>query len=175
MFEDTLELAENKLLLLYILDKIKIPISNMQLTEIILANNLMNYFTLQQYIAELISSKFLESIEKNTKQRLLITEKGTKVLTLFGNRLLPSKLDVISNYLKKHIENIKKEIALIADYTIENNNSFIVNLKVTENDTILMDLKVNVASNKQARDLCNKWKDDCVNLYNSIMNILIDE
>ncbi|MEG2354050.1 MAG: DUF4364 domain-containing protein, partial [Clostridium sp.] len=35
MYEDTLELAENKLLLLYIIDKIKIPVSNIQLTDIV--------------------------------------------------------------------------------------------------------------------------------------------
>ena len=43
MFEDTLELAENKLLLLYIFDKIKIPITNNKITQIILENNFINY------------------------------------------------------------------------------------------------------------------------------------
>ena len=52
MFENSAELAENKLLLLYILQVLKRPISNSQLTEIILENNLINYFTLQQYISE---------------------------------------------------------------------------------------------------------------------------
>jgi len=34
------ELAENKLILLYIIDKVNIPISNLQITKIILENNL---------------------------------------------------------------------------------------------------------------------------------------
>lgn len=42
MFEDALELAENKLLLLYIFYKIKLPISNIQITQIILlCNNIL--------------------------------------------------------------------------------------------------------------------------------------
>ena len=48
MFENTSELAENKLLLLYILKTIDEPISNAQLTDIVLENSLINYFTLQQ-------------------------------------------------------------------------------------------------------------------------------
>jgi len=34
------ELAENKLILLYIIDKVNIPISNLQITKIILEINL---------------------------------------------------------------------------------------------------------------------------------------
>ena len=61
--ESSLELAENKLLLLYILKTLKQPISNTQLTEIVLENSFINYFTLQQYIAELDESKFIEYTE----------------------------------------------------------------------------------------------------------------
>ena len=53
MYENSLELAENKLLMLYILKSIKDPISNAQFTEIILENNFMNYFIFQQYLSEL--------------------------------------------------------------------------------------------------------------------------
>ena len=60
MFENSSELAESKLLLLYILKNLKTPISNTQLTEIVLENNLINYFTLQQYISELDSSEFIK-------------------------------------------------------------------------------------------------------------------
>ena len=40
MYDSTLELAENKLLLLYIIKSIKYPISNTQLTDIVLENSL---------------------------------------------------------------------------------------------------------------------------------------
>ena len=60
MYENSSELAENKLLMLYVLKTINEPISNIQLTEIILENNFINYFTFQQYLAELEESKFVE-------------------------------------------------------------------------------------------------------------------
>ena len=59
MQNSSTELAESKLLILYIAKKIKMPISNISLTELILSNNLLNYFSLQQYIFELVSSDFL--------------------------------------------------------------------------------------------------------------------
>ena len=76
MYENSLELAENKLLMLYILKSIKDPISNAQFTEIILENNFMNYFIFQQYLSELEESKFVEYHENNNKKLLVITEKG---------------------------------------------------------------------------------------------------
>ena len=49
MYDNTIELAENKLLLLYIIKSIKYPISHSQLTDIVLAKRVsINYFMLQQ-------------------------------------------------------------------------------------------------------------------------------
>ena len=174
MFGDTSELAGNKLLLLYIFDKIKLPISNIQITQIILENNFINYFSLHQYISELVSSNFLEYTGEGVKNRLCITEKGSKVLSMFDEKLSKNKIEVIDEYLKTHLDKIKKEITISADYTIEGTNNYIVNLKATENNAILIDLKINVPSNKQARELCSKWKNNSSELYNNIMRQLID-
>lgn len=174
MFGDTSDLAENKLLLLYIFDKIKYPISNAQITQIILENSFINYFTLHQYISELLTANFLEYTTENSKQRLFITEKGSKVLSMFQGRLSKGKLEIIDNYLKIHLENIKKEITVTADYTIENKSNYIVSLRAVENGNLLIDLKLNLPSNKQARDLCSKWKNSSSELYDKIIKLLID-
>ncbi len=175
MFDDTLELAENKLLLLYILKQIDLPLTKNQLTEIVLENNLLNYFTLQQYISELISANFIEQNEINDKSRLVVTLNGDKVLNMFSNRLSDMKKNLVDDFVKKNINIIKNEISLSADYTIANNNSFTVNLKATENDITLIDLKLNVVSNNQARELCSKWKNHSSELYTKIINILIED
>lgn len=175
MFQDTFELAENKLIMLYIINKIKFPLTKNQLTEIILENNLMNYFILQQYISELISSGILKYIADDDKHRISITDKGIKVLNLFENRIKSDKISNIDEFLANNIDSIKKEITITADYTIEPKNNYIVNLRAVENDRILIDLKVNVASNKQARELCAKWKNSSPEIYNKIINLLIDD
>ena len=120
MYENSSELAENKLLMLYVLKSIKEPISNTQLTEIILENNFMNYFTFQQYLAELAESKFVKYQEANDKKLLILTEKGDNVLSLFKDRISPSKISIIDEYIKEKIESIKKELTIHADYTLGN-------------------------------------------------------
>ena len=42
----------------------------------------------------------------------------------------------------------------------ENNNEFIVNLRVIENQSNLIDLNLNVSSEKQAQQICDNWKNN---------------
>ncbi len=172
MFDNSLNLAENKLLLLHIIDKIGLPISNIQLTEIVLENNFINYFTLQEYIDELISSNLIIKVNQNDKDRLRISNKGKEVLSLFRNRLSAEDVNKLDSYINVKMNLIKKEATISADYTIENGNSYVVSLGASENDIPLMEIKVTVASNKQARELCTKWKSNPSDLYTKIIKVL---
>ena len=175
MYENSAELAENKLLVLYVIKSLKQPISNTQLTEIILENNFINYFTLQQYISELESSNFVKYIEKNEKKLISITDKGESVLSFFNDRIAPIKRDIIDNNISATIENIKKELTIYSDYTIDNDDSCIVNLRAFEDESLLIDLKVSVPSKKQANDLCSRWKDDPSTIYTKIIQSLFND
>lgn len=175
MYENSAELAENKLLVLYVIKSLKYPITNTQLTEIILENNFINYFTLQQYISELISSEFLKYKTINDKKHIVITEKGNNVLSFFTDRISPMKKKIIDDYLLSAIDSIKKELTIHSDYTISENDTFIVNLNAFEDETLLIDLKVSVPSKKQAVSLCNRWKKDPSDIYTKIMNTLFTD
>ena len=157
MFENTAELAENKLLLLHILKELNRPISNTQLTEIVLENNLINYFTLQQYISELDSSEFIRYEDINEKKLIVLTKKGENVLSFFKDRISPSKISIQS------------------DYTLAKNDNFLVELTAIEDKLPLIDLKVSVPTKKQASLLCSKWQENPSEIYNKIINILFEE
>ena len=175
MYENSAELAENKLLVLYVIKSLRQPISKTQLNEIILENNFINYFTLQQYISELETSEFVCYIEKNNKKLITITQKGENVLSIFNERISPIKRDIIDNYISKTIDNIKKELTIHSDYTIEKNNSFIVDLKALEDEILLIDLKISVPTKKQASTLCATWKENPSDIYTKIVQALFNE
>ena len=93
----------------------------------------------------------------------------------FNDRIAPIKRDIIDNYISATIENIKKELTIYSDYTIDNNDSYIVNLRAFEDESLLIDLKVSVPSKKQANALCSKWKDDPSTIYTKIIQSLFDD
>lgn len=104
MYDDTQELAENKLILLYVLNWLGRPVSNTQITEIVLENELLNYFNLQKYLAELVESGILECIRQERKQIYALSPKGRKVFTFFENRIPDDKKDILNKYLAVHKE-----------------------------------------------------------------------
>lgn len=173
MYDNTLELAENKLLLLYIIKSIKYPISNTQLTDIVLENSFINYFMLQQYVSELMSSDFLKYEEKDSKEIIVLTTKGDRVLFFFKDRISPNKLKLIDDYLNKKVETIKKELSITSDYTLDDDNSFLVNLKAIENKSTIIDLTLSVPSKEEAKAICNRWKENSSAIYNKIITSLI--
>ena len=175
MFENSAELAENKLLLLYIVKSLKCSVSNAQLTDIILENHFMNYFTLQQYISELESSEFIRYENQNDKNVLVITKKGENVLSFFTNRISPIKINIINEYIATTIDSIKKELTIHSDYTIEKDDTFIVDLKAFEDKSLLMELKLSVPSKKQASNLCSKWKENPSEIYTNILDLLFKD
>lgn len=175
MYENSADLAENKLLVLYVMKSLKQSITNTQLTEIILENNFINYFTLQQYISELVSSDFLKYELVNDKNLIKITEKGLKTLSFFSDRISAIKKKIIDDYLLSTIDSIKKELTIHSDYTLGKDDAFIVNLKALENDTLLINLDVSVPTKKQALDLCNKWNENPSDIYNKIMLSLFND
>ncbi len=175
MFENTIELAENKLLLLYIIKKINYPISNMQLSEIVLENNLMNYFIFQQYLSELIASNFLILKEEDEEINIIsLSDTGSRVLNLFYQRISSYKKNIIDEYIKSKIDTIKKEHTIHADYTVSEDGSFLVELKAMEGDYIIINLKLSVASKKQAQDLCKRWKDNSSDIYKEMLKVLFE-
>lgn len=96
------------------------------------------------------------------------------MLLLFGNRISKNKIDIIDKYLDTKIKTIKKDLSINADYTMERKNNFIVNLKILENNSTLINIKLNVDSNKKAKSLCKKWKKDYLDLYYNIVELLMN-
>lgn len=172
MFKGTSDLAENKLLLLYIFHRINMPMSNSHITQIILENNLINYFGLQQYISELVAAGFLNDTLHNKKHLLNLTERGTDTLNLFIGRIPDKKREVIDKYLDEHIDLIKKDISVVSDYEIEN-DSYMIRLALRSNEQTLMELKFPVENNANAQDISQHWKENYEELYQKIMKLFI--
>lgn len=174
MFNNTQESAENKLILLYIIDQFSIPLTNHQVMNFVLEKDYMNYFILQQSLGELVSSSMLEYSQSNGAYYYLITEKGKKTLHFFIDRLSMDLRSSIEESVALKKQMLLKEMQIVADYIKHKDNEYIVDLKVIESDITLIELKLNVVSNKHAKQICEKWKHEASNLYGQVIQLLIE-
>ncbi len=177
MYDNTRALAENKLIILYLIEKIEVPLSNSEICQFAIEKNLMDYFSVQQYLSELVESGLLEMTSENNSTRYTITTDGEDTLNYFIKHISNYAKTVINTYAQENSKRIRAEYAITANYFQEMNNEYTVKCGVYDSDgtTSLMEISVNVATKDQARIICRNWKNNVVDLYGSIMRTLATE
>lgn len=166
------ELAQNKLILLYIIDKINTPISNLQIVKLILENKFMNYFLLQQYLDELCEANLLIAQIVEGKTFYSITKAGRKTLEYFPSHIpsgIKLRIDDSFSLIRKKIKN---ETLITADFLPESENEYAVRCKVREDNFSLIDMHVTVGTKADARTICENWKNHSQEIYLEILESL---
>lgn len=166
------EPADNKLLLLYILDKLGLEVSNLQITKIILEHKYMNYFTLQEQLGELCRNKHLNCMQKDGKMFYSLTKLGRESIECLSNLIPVGIRKNIDSGIGTEKRKIRNEISISSDFIPVNENEYTAILKVDESDFNLMELRLTVGSRKDARDICENWKKNSQNIYPEILEIL---
>lgn len=165
--------AENKLLLLYLIDKMDIPLSNTQISQFALEENYMNYFTLQQSLSEMVESGYLDKTQDNNNTRYTATDEGITTLEYFEKHIPIDIRNKINQYVLDNRSTIKKDFEITANYFYDHpNNEFIVKCGIYEDDSMLMEINVSVVNRNQAKLICNNWKQNVNKLYGSILSEL---
>lgn len=163
----------NKLIILYLLTQVKMPLSVSQMTQIILERGYTDYFSLQQYLTELEKSNFISINKKNNISYFEINDRGTQTLDFFSSRIPEFIRKELDSFIEKNWRQLKSELDISAEYIPSKENEYIVHCKVTENKSTLIDLSLNVGSKKQAIELCTHWKERASTLYGEILQVLL--
>ena len=79
----------------------------------------------------------------------------------------------LSQYIKDNKESLLADTQVKSSFVKQSENEFIVNLRVIENQSNLIDLNLNVSSEKQAKQICNNWNNNASNMYAEVINLLI--
>lgn len=169
MFSDTTEeLAQSKLLLLYIIKMFPYNLTKDQLVEYILKNDLLNYFSIQQYLSELVDAGFLDIVE----EMYGITEKGNQTLKYFSKKI-PSKIkETLEEDFINHEKSKERQTQVVGEYYQKENGQYMANIKLVENEDILFSLYLDVANLEQAQSICQSWEDNTEEIYMDIIKIL---
>ncbi|MGN1327232.1 MAG: DUF4364 family protein [Clostridia bacterium] len=165
-------LAENKVLILYVLEKANKPLTNDVLYKIVLAAVNMNYFYFQQFTLDLINVGYIYSFQKEDQTLYQITDNGKRTLDLTLD-LLPGiiKLKADTN-LKPILDSSEEEDSIVAEYTPLSENHYTIVCKVVENNETVFEVKAFAGSREQAKDIVDNWEKNANTIYPQILNIL---
>ena len=165
-------LAENKVLILYILNKLQNPITNDGLLRLVLSVMYMNYFYFQQFLLDLLENQYISCFDQEGKHVYSITEKGKETLKLTNN-ILPGimKLKVDTNF-KSELSSTAEEESITAEFTPRSENDYMVTCKINENNTCIFELSVFAGSREEAKKIVDNWKENAYRIYPEILNSL---
>ena len=162
-------MANNKLLLLYLLNKSDIPLSELRLVRIFSDLSFMGYFDLKECMFELEQNRHISS--RSTPQSVVysITEKGANMLRVLCEDLRLSFREGIDKYLEAHSSELKMESQLVGEMIKLSSSEYRVILKVLEEDRTVFELNCIVYSKDAAQTMLDNWRANAVSLYKDVL------
>lgn len=170
------ERISNKLLVLFVLDKIEIPINEELLLSICSSDNdWIPYFYCKQIISELTEAGFITKVNGNIRNPILsLTEDGRICLAHFYNDIPKSVRDTITDFTKAARLEYKKKQEFLCDYKRNADGSYTVDMSIYETTKPIMQLKFVVANLERALSIYNSWQNKAPEVYKAFYDILID-
>lgn len=170
------EIVQNKLIIMYIIDRLNLPVSNNNITRLVLETRLMNYFMFQQCFNELHEGKLLEFITAKESlesfEGFNLTANGKNTLQYFINLIPPGIKKQLDKMLPDTRKEIQGEALVTADFMPESESKFTVTCKMGEKSFPLIELMAAVGTKKDARAICENWKSHSSEIYAEIIESL---
>jgi len=169
-------LAENKLILLYLVKKMDVPLSQSEITQFVLERRYMDYFTIQQYLAELVDARLLDRSQETESICYTITEEGDTTLSYFIHYISDGVKNEVARFVQENGKRIRTEYSVTATYFPELNNEYLVKCAVYDvNGQSLMELSLTVPTREQAQRIVRNWKTNVNELYITVLYSLLGQ
>lgn len=170
--EQNQKLAEDKVLILYLLNKINTEIKNDNLYKIVSLSKEINYFYYQELITDLNNNNLIVFISQNDCNLLKLSPEGKQAYEL-TKTLLPGLLKLKADtILKEQIPNIEEESSIISEFIPKDENNYTVKCKVVEKNETIFEVSLYAGSRENAKQIADNWKSNANSIYPKIISLL---
>ena len=168
------DLAENKVLILYLLNKLSDGIKSDNLYKIVSSANGINYFYFQELLTDLINTKLVGSFTKDEDTFIKITSEGQNSLSLTKS-LLPGILKLKADSIfKDEVSSIAEESSIVTEYIPKDENNYTVKCKIVEKNETIFEISTFAGSRDRAKQISDNWKNNANAIYPKIISLLLN-
>ncbi len=165
-----LEPLEIKLLILYIIKTANKPLTAVEITDIVLADSVLDFFETHQYLSELVDN---EQVVLNEDHTYSLSHDAEDAVDYFNNKIPFSIKEKIYHEITKLNHKLESDSLIAAQCYSIDGIEYEVSLSVNENQTTnLMKLSFRVVGRETAENICKRWKEDNAKIYGSIIELL---
>ena len=167
------DLAENKVLILYLLNKLSDGIKSDNLYKIISSANNINYFYFQELLTDLINTNLVGSFTKDEDTFIKITSDGQNSLSLTKSLLTGILKLKADTSFKEVLPEIIEESSITSEYIPKDENNYTVKCKIVEKNDILFEVSTFAGSRERAKQISDNWKVNADKIYPKIIDLLL--
>ena len=168
------DLAENKVLILYLLNKLSDGIKKDNLYKIVSSANGINYFYFQELLTDLINANLVGSFTKDEDTFIKITSEGQNSLSLTKS-LLPGILKLkADSVFKNEVSSIAEESSIVTEYIPKDENNYTVKCKIVEKNETIFEISTFAGSRDRAKQISDNWKNNANTIYPKIIDLLLN-
>ena len=169
------ETSINKLIILFVFDKMDGTISERTLVDMCSSsNNWMGYMDCLNVIHKLIDDNFICIVNEDDDALYSITPDGRESLANFYINIPKSVREEISQFVKKNSARYRNKQDCRSDYFQNMDGTYTVALKILGPVQPLLELKFVVPDKKTAKVIYKKWEEKAADLYSVIYENLCD-
>ena len=174
--EFTLDSTVSKLKLLFVLDKMEIPLTENSIIDICTNRNTwLNYMDCMDLLPRLIDDGFLCKISSPDEEPLYtLTSDGRESLSNFYIIIPKSIRDDISTFVKNNSGKFRNRQECKADYYQNVDGTYTVYLKILAPVQPMLELKFVLPDKKTAQTIYKTWENKASDLYSAIYETLVD-
>ncbi len=175
--DNTTALAENKVLILYILNQLDSGMIEDGLYKIIASINDVNYFYFKEVLTDLLDSKLVGIFTKDEEEEsvLKITSEGKNALSL--------TLDVLPGILKLKADNVFKEqfssiadaTSITAEFIPRSENDYTIKCRIIEKNETIFEVRTFAGSRERAKKIVDNWNKNASKIYPKMLDILLED
>ena len=172
--ENNNTLAENKVLILYMLNKINKDVADSSLFKIISSINDINYFYFGQTLNSLVETRLVDSYTKDKDTIYRITSEGKNALSLTLD-LLPGIIKLKADHIfKEELSSIEEESSVVAEYTPKNENDYKIKCKIVENNETIFEVSTFAGSRDNAKKIVDNRNKNANTIFPKILDLLLN-
>ncbi|MBQ4558265.1 MAG: DUF4364 family protein [Clostridia bacterium] len=170
---------DEKLILLFIMDKMEIPLTQNNILDIITRKSWLNYMECIDVLNQLLDTNFVYRLEKQNEEeevKYAITYSGRECLSHFYTRIKLSLREDITNFAKENGIKFKRSQEYLSEYTKNEDGSYKVSLKIKEPliNLPLLEITIKAPNKSTAISACTKWSEKAPNVFEFLYDNIID-
>ncbi len=169
------EASVNKLILLFVFDKMESPLSESNILDMCTSsNNWLSYMDCSALIKNLLDVGFICDVNSGGEPLYTITADGRMCLANYYVKIPTSTRAEISTFIKNNRTRYRKKQEFFSDYFKNKDGTYTVHLKIIESAQPLLELKLVVPSRQIAKNVYVGWENKGDEFYKTVFANLID-